>query len=273
MSTGLERHLLAPEAVLLDVDGVLTESWNALPGAPEVISLLRRAGVPFRLLTNTTMFSRRALAQRLRGAGFDVDTEELVTAPVAAAAYLNDRHAGARCFLLGNKGMSEDLTEVELVDDDPDVVLVAGADEEFSYENLNRVFRMLLGGAALVTMHRSLFWTTDEGPTLDAGAFILGLEAAAGVEATVTGKPSAAFFRHAVELLGVPAERVAMVGDDIESDVLAAQTNGLTGVLVRTGKFRPQLLEGVQGEPDLVIDSVADLPALLLPSSYPSSHA
>jgi ribonucleotide monophosphatase NagD (HAD superfamily) len=99
--------------------------------------------------------------------------------------------------------------------------------------------------------------------TLDSGAFLLGLERAAGVEARVIGKPSPDFFAQAVELLGVPAGRVAMVGDDLANDVLAAQECGLAGVLVRTGKFRRDALDASPERPDHVIDSIADLPALL----------
>jgi ribonucleotide monophosphatase NagD (HAD superfamily) len=99
--------------------------------------------------------------------------------------------------------------------------------------------------------------------TLDSGAFLIGLERAAGREATVVGKPSPDFFRQAVELLGVPADRAAMVGDDLDADVLAAQAVGMRGFLVRTGKFRRELLEGSDAAPDHVIDSIADLPALL----------
>jgi ribonucleotide monophosphatase NagD (HAD superfamily) len=108
-------------------------------------------------------------------------------------------------------------------------------------------------------MHRNLSWLTERGMMLDTGAYVLGLERAAGVDATVTGKPAPDFFRQSVALLGVPAEEVAMVGDDLEADVLAAQDCGLTGVLVRTGKFRPETLEASERRPDHVIDSIANL--------------
>src|SRR5207245_9293005 len=135
-------------------------------------------------------------------------------------------------------GAAEDLEGVQLVDDDGEVLIVAGADRAYTWENLNRAFRMILDGAPIVAMHRNLAWRADDGMTLDAGAFLLGLERAAGVEATVIGKPAPDFFRHALERLGTPAERTVAVGDDLEGDVLAAQALGLTGVLVRTGKFR-----------------------------------
>jgi ribonucleotide monophosphatase NagD (HAD superfamily) len=125
------------------------------------------------------------------------------------------------------------------------------------------VFGYLLGGARLVAMGRNLYWRTDQGLQLDAGAFLPGLEQASGVQAEVTGKPAAAFFATVLDALGTDASAAVMVGDDIEADALAAQRAGLTGVLVRTGKYRRETLERAPGWPDHIIDSVADLPDLL----------
>jgi ribonucleotide monophosphatase NagD (HAD superfamily) len=112
-------------------------------------------------------------------------------------------------------------------------------------------------------MHRNLYWRTAEGLRLDSGAFLAGLEQAARVEAEITGKPARAFFEAALARLGAGAGETVMVGDDVESDVLGAQRAGITGVLVRTGKFQPEVLQAADGTPDHVIDSFADLPALL----------
>jgi HAD superfamily hydrolase (TIGR01458 family) len=254
------------DGVLLDIDGTLVVSWQPIPGAPEALADLRGAGVPFRLMTNTTELSVRTMADTMLRVGFDVRPEDLVTAPVATAAYLRVHHPEAGCFLLGLPGVAEDMRGVNWVDEEAtkaDVVVAGGADEAYTWENLNRVFRMLLDGAALVAMHRNMFWMAAEGMKLDAGAFLLGLEEAAGVRAAVAGKPAPEFFRQAVGLLGVAPERVAMVGDDLDADILAAQAVGLTGVLVRTGKFRPEALNRPGPVPDLIIDSVADLPGLL----------
>ena len=120
-----------------------------------------------------------------------------------------------------------------------------------------------MDGAALVGMHRNMFWRTSDGLELDGGAYIAGLEEATGVRATICGKPAPAYFEAALELLGVPAPRAAMVGDDVANDVLAAQAVGMTGVLVRTGKFREADLQRDDGTPDHVIDSFAELPAIL----------
>lgn len=253
------------EGLLLDIDGVLAVSWEAIPGAAETLAWLRGEGIPFRLVTNTTTHTRRALAETLGKAGIRVEAGEIVTAVVGTAAYLRSHHAGARCYLLSDGDAREDLAGVRLAGpgEDAEVVVLGGASDDFGYANLNHAFRMLVNGAALVAMHRNLYWRTAEGLQMDAGAYVAGLEEAAGVEATICGKPSPAFFESALEDLGRPAERVAMVGDDVDNDVLGAQAVGLTGVLVKTGKFRPQDLEGKGSAPDHVVESIADLPGLL----------
>ena len=144
-----------------------------------------------------------------------------------------------------------------------DVVLVGGAGPEFSYPALNRAFGHLQGGARLVAMHRGMYWRTSHGLQLDSGAFVAGLEQAAGVEAEVVGKPAAAFFATALARLGADAAGTLMVGDDIETDVLAAQRQGLTGVLVKIGKYLPSVHRHASGTPDHILESFAGLPALL----------
>jgi ribonucleotide monophosphatase NagD (HAD superfamily) len=141
--------------------------------------------------------------------------------------------------------------------------LARDAGTVFTYDLLDRTFRQVLAGAAFVAMHRNLTWKVSDGLALDSGAFVLGIEAASGVSPVVIGKPSAAFFAAATTELGTPTDRTVMVGDDLEADVRGAQTAGLRGVLVRTGKFRPSDLERPGPTPDAVIGSVAELPAWL----------
>ncbi|GGV07922.1 hypothetical protein GCM10010260_52190 [Streptomyces filipinensis] len=250
-------------AVLIDIDGVLTVSWKPLPGAVEALRRIRGAGLGVALVTNTTSRTRASIAGTLSAAGFEVGPRDVLTAPSVTAAHLAEHCPGARCALLNSGDIAEDLGDVTLVDDDPDVVVLGGAGPEFDYAALNRAFGHLQRGARLIAMHRNLYWRTESGLQLDSGAFLLGLERAARVEAEVTGKPSRAFFEAALARLGAGAGQALMVGDDVESDVLAAQRAGLTGVLVRTGKFQQETLEGASGAPDHVLDSFADLPALL----------
>ncbi|HJV04016.1 MAG TPA: TIGR01458 family HAD-type hydrolase [Actinomycetota bacterium] len=254
---------LEVDAVLLDLEGVLgVGGVEAIPGAPEAIDRLRRASVPFRVVTNTTTVSRKTLAREVRSMGLDVRPEELHTAPVATADYLRQHHRDQPVFLLAKGDTAGDFEGIDLVEEGAGVVVVGGAEERFTYDAMNRAYRMLDAGASLVAMCRSTSWMTDEGLKLDAGPYVAALEEAAGVRAMVCGKPAETFFTGALSHIGVRPDRAAMVGDDVVTDVLAAQSAGLTGVLVRTGKFRPADLDRHVG-PDHVIDSVADLPDLL----------
>jgi HAD superfamily hydrolase (TIGR01458 family) len=257
------RHL---RAVLLDIDGTLTVSWRPVPGAVQAVRALREAGFAVALVTNTTSRTRAWIAATLSDAGFGVSAGDIFTAPAITAAYVASTYPGARCALLNSGDIGSDLAGLTIAADGtgpPDVVILGGAGPEFSYQALNRVFGYLLGGARLVAMGRNLYWRTDQGLQLDAGAFLPGLEQASGVRAEVTGKPAAAFFATVLDAIGAAPSAAVMAGDDVEADVLAAQRAGLTGVLVRTGKFQQATLEHASGVPDHVIGSVADLPALL----------
>jgi HAD superfamily hydrolase (TIGR01458 family) len=222
-----------------------------------------RNHIPFRLITNTTTHTRRDLARTLRSSGFDVEPDEIVTAVTATAIYLREHHAGGRAFVLTDGAPGEDLAGVPLVEtpDDADVIVIGGASDAFTYDVVNRIFRRVMAGAALVGMHRNLYWKTSRGWELDGGAYISGIEEATGTTATICGKPARAYFDAALALLGVPAARAAMVGDDITNDVEGARAAGLTGVLVRTGKFRQDDL--AKGSPDVVLGSLADVPGWL----------
>lgn len=256
----------APEDVdglLLDIDGVLAVSWRALPGSVETMRWIRSRGLPFRLITNTTTHTRADLSETLCDAGFDVGPQEIVTAVAATASHLRTHHPDARVTVLTDGDPEGDLEGIHLVglDEDADVVVIGGASDDFSYAALNRVFQQVRDGATLVGMHRNLYWRTAGGWQLDSGAFLAGIEQAAGVTATICGKPAPAYFASALGELGLGADRALMVGDDIVNDVVGAQAAGIRAALVRTGKFREADL--AKGRPDFVLDSLADLPRLL----------
>jgi HAD superfamily hydrolase (TIGR01458 family) len=230
------------DGLLLDIDGVLATSWRPIEGSIEAMRWIRARGIPFRLITNTTTHTRDDLAATLRDAGFDVDVEgeDIITAVVATATYLLAHHPDARVALLSDGDARADLPGVDVVtvDDPADVVVIGGASDDFSYAAVNRAFELVRDGAALVGMHRNLYWRTTTGWQLDGGAYLAALEAATGTTATICGKPAPAFFSAALTLIGVPAERAVMVGDDIVNDVLGAQAAGIRGIQVRTGKFQ-----------------------------------
>ncbi len=248
--------------ILLDVDGVLHVSGTPIPGAVEAVARLQNHGHSLRFVTNNTTQPRSALAQELRDLGFPLDEEDLQTTPRAAARELQ----GRRVLALVMTAIVPDLEGVELVGDGADAVLLGGCDESlepnqvFSYMNLGRAFSELRAGASFYCLHKNRWWQTERGPMLDGGAFVAGLEYASGVEATVLGKPSPAYFAAALDALHAEPELTWMVGDDLEADVRGAQAFGMRTVLVRTGKFRPEALETSNVVPDVVLSSVAQLP-------------
>jgi HAD superfamily hydrolase (TIGR01458 family) len=252
-------------AILVDIDGVLHVSGEPIPGAMEAVAELRRQGHRLRFVTNNTTRSRATLAEELRGYGIELDDSELQTIAVAAARAL----AGKRVFALVIAALVEDLDGIQFVGEGAEAVLLGGADETeetgrvFSYMNLARAFAELELGADLYCLHKNQWWQTSRGPLLDSGAFVAGLEYAAGVEATVLGKPSPAYFEAALAALDAEPGLTWMVGDDLETDIAGAQRYGLKTVLVRTGKFRPDQLERSTIVPDAVISSIAYLPQWL----------
>jgi len=250
--------------VLLDIDGVVYVGDAPVPGAPEAVDWLVRERIPHRFLTNTTSRPRQAIVDKLTGMGIAATADQVLTPAVAAVAWLRRHRLGRPALFV------PEATAAEFADLDP---LAAGAEDgagavvvgdlggAWDFATLNRAFRLLMSDARppLIALGMTRYWRAEDGLRLDAGAFVRALEYAAGRTAVVLGKPDPAFYGTAVEGLDLPADQVVMIGDDIRIDVDGAQRAGLSGVLVRTGKFSPSDLEG-DVVPDAVLDSIADLP-------------
>jgi len=223
-------------------------------------------GPEIRFLTNTTSRSREEVRTILRDAGISVSDEELFTAAVATASFLARSHPRARCLVL-NEGPLDDLEDGGLTLVKPgeraDVVVVGSGGASFSWDNVNAAARAIVDGADLVAMHGTASWMTKNGICVDGGAYVAALERATGRRATVVGKPAPTMFREALASMQVMDTETVMVGDDLANDVVAARQAGLRGVLVRTGKFRAEILEASSEHPDAVLDSIADLPSWL----------
>ncbi len=245
------------EALILDLDGTIYSNDEPIPGAVETVRALKALHIPLRFLTNTTSRGRAPLAAKLRELGFPVATEEVFGPPWAAGEFLRAR--GASAHLLVPDGAREDFDGVVIDDQHPDYVVLGDLGYDWTFGRLNHAFRLLLeGGAQLIGLGRSRYWRAPDGLRLDTGPFVAALEYATGRPAMIIGKPERTLYEMVLQDLQLPADCVAMVGDDVEMDVRGAQRVGLRGVLVRTGKFRNgDLARGVW--PSLVLDSVANL--------------
>ena len=240
------------KGLLVDLDGTLYVGDEPIPGAREAVEALKASGLALRYVTNTTRKPRRLVREHLRSLGFHAEEAEIFTPARAAAG----RIGAASCFALVDESLLEDLAEITVKADHPDYVLVGDLGEGFTYPRLDLAFRCLMEGAELLALQKNRYWRTECGLSLDAGPFVAALEYASGKRAYVVGKPEPGFFRLALEDLGLAAHEVAMVGDDAETDVAGAKRSGLSGIQVRTGKWKA----GSEArEADLVIDSIADL--------------
>ena len=256
-----------PRAYLLDLDGTLYAGGAAIPGAPEALARLRKREVPYRMVTNTTSRSRAMLVQRLRDYGFQVSPEEVYTATLAGADVAKDAGYRSVAPFVPELALS-DMGDLELCGGTsgrspvrtPDAVLVGDLGERWTYALMQEAFDYLMSGAGLIALSRDRYWLDAGRLALDAGPFVAGLEFAAGRSAVVAGKPSAAFYAAALRSLGLDTPgSVAMVGDDLWSDVQGAQRAGLEGWLVRTGKYREAVLRESGIRPDRTLDSIAVL--------------
>ncbi len=251
-------------AVLIDIDGVLHVGAAPVSGAAAALQRLRDAGLRLAFLTNTTRRTRQALIESLDGMGFDIPPDEIQTAALAARAVVERR--GLRPHLLIHPDLAPDWEGVRT--DDANAVVIGDAGEGFTYAALNEAFRVLIRDDAvpLIAMGANRYFRATDGLSLDMGPFVAALEFAGRRQAEYTGKPAAAFFETAMAALDVPAANAVMIGDDLENDVVAAQDAGLHGILVRTGKYRPQDEQDPKLQPQTVADNFVEAVRGLLES-------
>ncbi len=251
-------------ALLFDLDGVLYEADSVIDGAVETLQWCERRQIPHLFVTNTSSKPRSALVERLDAMGLSVSAEQIFAPPVAAREYLSKRNATPLALFV-REATRQDFAGLEILDEGAEQgagsVVIGDIGDAWNFATLNRAFRLLMAPSrpVLVALGMSRYAQGDDGLVLDVAPFIKALEHAADCEATVMGKPAHDFFEAAVEKLGISPAEVVMIGDDIRADVGGAQAVGLTGILVRTGKFRPIDLDG-DIRPEAVLDSIVDLP-------------
>lgn len=255
--------LMTIRGVLIDLDGVLYMGGKAIPGAAETIEYLNAKNIPFRCISNTTRKCRRTICSQLSAMGFEIPEEYIFTPPLAAVAYMK-KNRKTHIHLLVTGDSDQDFANV--MDNNPgavDYVVIGDAGDKITYDSLNRAFRHLMDGAELIALEKDRYWMERDGLSLSAGPFVSALEYATGKTALIMGKPSKAFFDLALRDMHLPPSAVAMIGDDILTDVGGAQQAGITGILVRTGKFREDLLQKTPVKPDKIIHSIADLKGIV----------
>ncbi|MBI3360937.1 MAG: TIGR01458 family HAD-type hydrolase [Chloroflexi bacterium] len=246
------------KALLIDLDGVIYVENELVPGAVEALARIRRRGIPYRFLTNTSTRGRAGLVAKLAGYGIPADTSHIICPPYAAARYL--RSLGSpRCAVFARPDALREFDGLPLVEAGAEWLVLGDLEDDWTFARMNHALRLLLGGAQLIALGMTRYWRASDGMRLDVGPFAAALTYATGVQPLVLGKPDAGFFRLAVEDMQARPEDAAMIGDDVLTDIAGAQSAGLRGILVRTGKFKPSDLGGPTC-PDEIVNSIAELP-------------
>jgi HAD superfamily hydrolase (TIGR01458 family) len=265
-----------PRAYLLDFDGVIALAGQAIPGSRAAIERLRAAGIPFRIISNTSLTSRATLARIVAERGLLVDADHWVTALSVSAAWTRRKLPGQPLFVIAADDARTEFDGQVLLSDEAAAepsataaaVVLGDSVDKLTWANINAAFGLVRRGARLMAMHRNRWWITPAGPTIDSGAFVAAIEYATGVRATVLGKPSSVCFSEAVrslrrELPGLRRNEIVMVGDDLESDIGGGRRAGLRTAFVLSGKSDEADLAAFRGRaragPDQVAASLSEL--------------
>jgi HAD superfamily hydrolase (TIGR01458 family) len=281
-STDLRAAVAGVRAFLLDLDGVIVLAGEAIPGAAEALTGLERRGMPYRIVTNTSAVSRETLSRWSAKLVAPIPPERFESALSASASWTARTFRDQPLYVLASDDAKTEFAGQRLLTHEEAgatgaaaaAVVIGDSPEEATFENLNRAFRLIRRGATLVGMHRNPWWLTPDGPTLDSGSFVVGLEFAAEVQARIIGKPSPAFFSQAVRDLrkevghDLARSEIAMVGDDVRTDVRASQRAGLRGILVLSGKHAAADVEVAARErggrrPDAIARDLSEVIAAL----------
>lgn len=249
-----------PRGFLIDMDGVIYRGNKMIPGAVEFVAALRAKHIPFLFLTNNSQRTRRDMVTKLRRMDFDVEEKHIFTCGMATARFLASQKPNGTAYVIGEGGLLNALHEngYAIVDHAPDYVVV-GEGRTLTFEMIEAAGNMVRDGAKLIATNLDPNCPTPSGIRPGCGAIVAMLEAVTGVKAFSVGKPSPIMMRAARKALGLSAEETTMIGDTMETDILGGVIMGYRTVLVLTGGTQHDDLRRYGYQPDIVVNSIADL--------------
>ncbi|HET9871503.1 MAG TPA: HAD-IIA family hydrolase [Propionibacteriaceae bacterium] len=245
---------------LTDMDGVLVHEQRAIPGAADFISALQLYGRRFLVLTNNSIYTARDLRARLLGSGIDLPEESIWTSALATAQFLADQSAGGSAYVIGEAGLTSALHQAGFVltERDPDYV-VLGETRTYSFEAITRAIRLLEGGARFIATNPDATGPSPEGSLPATGSVAALISRATGVQPYYIGKPNPLMMRSALNRIEAHSESTVMIGDRMDTDVIAGIEAGLRTVLVLTGSTREEQVNAFPYRPTRIVKSIADL--------------
>lgn len=261
--------------LLIDMDGVIYRGSELIPGADRFIQSLKDEDIPFLFLTNNSQRTRRDVTTKLQRMGIHVEESHIFTCAMATARFLAKQRPNGTAYVLGEGGLLQamHINGFSIVDQDPDYVVV-GEGRTLTLENLEKAVDLILGGARLIATNMDPNCPTKDGTRPGAGATVAYLETVTGRKAFNMGKPSPIMMLAARRELGLATSQTIMVGDTMETDILGGVQMGYRTILTLTGSTKRADLANFAYEPDVVVDSVADLcdPASFLANRIPRGN-
>jgi NagD protein len=245
---------------LMDMDGVLVREENVIPGAERFIARLAELGRPFLVLTNNSIYTRRDLAARLRLSGLEVPEDAIWTSALATARFLEDQRPGGTAYVIGEAGLTTALYQsgYTLTERDPDYV-VLGETRTYSFERITQAIRLVERGARFIATNPDATGPSPDGPLPATGSVAALISRATGVAPYFVGKPNPLMMRSALNALEAHSETAAMVGDRMDTDIVAGLEAGMEAILVLTGISTREAAERFPYRPSRIVDSIADL--------------
>ena len=248
------------ECWLTDMDGVLVHENSPLPGAAELLRQWDDAGTPFLVLTNNSSYTPRDLSARLRASGLNVPEDRIWTSALATADFLRSQAPGGTAFVIGEVGLTTALHEAGFImtETNPDYVVV-GETRNYSFEAITKAIRLLLNGARFISTNPDATGPSADGPLPATGAIAALISKATGMEPYVVGKPNPMMFRSAMNKIGAHSENTAMIGDRMDTDIVAGIEAGLHTILVMTGISDQAEIRRYPFRPDEILSGVHEL--------------
>lgn len=254
------QNIKTIDAWLTDMDGVLVHENTALPGAAEFVETLKASGKPFLVLTNNPIFTPRDLAYRLHNSGIDLPEENIWTSALATADFVSSQIQYGKAYVLGEAGLTTALHESGyiLTDVNPDYVIL-GETRTYSFEAITKAIRLIENGARFICTNPDATGPSETGILPAAGSVAALIQRATGKEPYYVGKPNPIMFRTAMNRLHAHSETTAMIGDRMDTDVVAGIEAGLHTFLVLTGISTMETIEQFPFRPSTVVNGIADL--------------
>jgi NagD protein len=248
------------ECWLTDMDGVLVHENHPVPGAAELLQQWRDQDKPYLVLTNNSIFTPRDLSARLKASGLIVPEESIWTSALATADFLHSQMPGGTAFVIGEAGITTALHEVGFImtESDPDYVVI-GETRNYSFEAITKAIRLIVSGSRFIATNPDATGPSADGPMPATGAVAALITKATGKEPYVVGKPNPMMFRSAMNKIGAHSENTGMIGDRMDTDIVAGIEAGLHTILVLTGISDAAEIERYPFRPDEILNSVANL--------------